>query len=796
MPTHIFSRAFGVSGTLGRCIPKYENGNWLTMDDPVPLNAFTVGSDQVTDPAASFDSLATSFDALKNFLRRNWKLITLTAIVGLALGWTSLVLRPARYESAAVILIDKPRVHFFGNQSVITEATIETLGEMEGQLEILKSDVIAKRVIQKLGLAKDADFLLPRPPALFSALGIAREVPLTEAQRERHLLNAFAASRTVTRIGSAHAAEVGFKSHSPTVAAAVANAIVDEYMADTRSSGRTAARDVGDWLQERLTELRARTAEAEQAVVDFKTKNNIIDVEGKQIVGQQIAEISSQLTKARSQLSDVSARLERALASAREYATSPVKPAMPEMLNNPVSNKLQEQYLELSRLAAEYAERFGADHQATLKLRQRMQEVKVDLVEDIERLSQSLLSDKKILEKRVEDLEAALKASAGSSHANEKDQIRLRQLESAAQSYRALYDGLLRRHSEVRIQEEQPMTTGARILSPASEPLSSTDKKSLLFAAMLALGTTGLGVALSFLREVKDRTFRTSDDIQRRLKGDFIAMIPMWRPSAQSRRLSNRRELVTTRHAHGSQLREDNTFWAFMISPTSTFAEAIGRVKFAILRHAEASDSRIIGFTSVLPNEGASTIAASVVQSLPKSGRTVILVDCDLRHPALTKEIAPKAKIGLQEVLLGTATLDEAILTDEQNGIAFLPGIVDNLEVRPEELLEMPELAKVLTELRQHYDYVIVDLPPLFPMLDVSITDRLIETFIIVVEWGSSKIDTVAHALARCPGVHKRMLGFVLNKVDFGRLSLYDLRAADYYDERRYSNYVLRGAPK
>jgi succinoglycan biosynthesis transport protein ExoP len=575
------------------------------------------------------------------------------------------------------------------------------------------------------------------------------------------------------------------------VAAAVANAIVDEYMTDMRSPGRAAA--VGDWLQERLTELRAKTAEAEQAVVDFKTKSNIIDVEGKQIVGQQIAEINSQLTKARSQLSDVSARLEQALALAREYETSPLKPVMSEMLNNAVSNKLVEQYLELSNLAAEYAERFGADHQATAKLRQRMQEVKANLVQDFQRLSQSLLSDKKILEKRVEDLEAALKASAGSLHDNENIQIRLRELESAAQSYRALYDGLIRRHSEVQIQEEQPMTTGARILSPASEPLSSTKKKSLLIAVMLAVATTGLGVTLSFLREVKDRTFRTSDDIQRRLKGDFIAMIPKWRPSNQSWRPSNRRELV---NADRSELRKDNAFWAFMISPTSAFAEAIGRVKFAILRRSEASDSRIIGFTSVLPNEGASTIAAAVVQSLPKSGRTVILVDCDLRHPALTKEIAPDAKIGVQDVLIGTATLNEAILTDGPSGVAFLPGILDKLQARPEELLEMPELAKVLTELRLRYDYVIVDLPPLFPMLDVSITDRLIDSFIIVVEWGSSKIDTVAHALARCPGVHKRMLGFVLNKVDFSRLSLYDLRAADYYDERRYANYVLRGAPK
>jgi succinoglycan biosynthesis transport protein ExoP len=339
------------------------------------------------------------------------------------------------------------------------------------------------------------------------------------------------------------------------------------------------------------------------------------------------------------------------------------------------------------------------------------------------------------------------------------------------------------------IQEEQPIT-GARMLSPASEPLSKNIKKPLMFAAMMAFGVTGLGVILAFLREIKDRTLRTGDDIQHRLNSDFIALIPTYRPG-RYRRSSYGTSVISRADSIRRQLSDDNAFWAFMLSPTSAFAEAIGRVKFAILRQAESADARIVGFTSVLPNEGASTIAASVVQALTRSGRNVILVDCDLRHPELTREAAPNATVGLQEILMGAATLDEAIITDALGTIAFLPGVVGNLKARPEELLESEALGSVLIELRQRFDYVIVDLPPLFPMLDVSMTDRLIESYVVVVEWGSSKIDTVAHALTRCPGVHKRMLGFVLNKVDFDRLSLYDQRAADYYDARRYSNYLL-----
>jgi succinoglycan biosynthesis transport protein ExoP len=313
-------------------------------------------------------------------------------------------------------------------------------------------------------------------------------------------------------------------------------------------------------------------------------------------------------------------------------------------------------------------------------------------------------------------------------------------------------------------------------------------KTPLLLAFVLAFGATGIGVAISVLRDLKDRTFRTGEDIERQLKSDFIGMIPILRPNSSGIGST----LVTANAGDGRRvLQNNNVYREFMASPTSAFAEAIGRVKFAILR--QTGEGRIVGFTSVLPDEGASTIAIAVAQSLAKSGRSVILVDCDLRHPELTRELSPNAKVGLQEILINGDALEEAIYWDASSGFAFLPGVLQGLKARPEELLETPALLDVLKVLRQRYDYVIVDLPPMFPMLDVSMTDRFIESYIVVVEWGSSRVDTVVHALARCPGVQRRMLGFVLNKVDFNRLRHYDQSAADYYDARRYSNYVLQG---
>jgi succinoglycan biosynthesis transport protein ExoP len=739
-------------------------------------------------------ALASTLEFVRHFIRRRWRLMAFTTLTGIALAVAGLKLVPPKYNATATILIDKQRLNFF-RESVVGDLSIESNAAIEGQVEVLKSDVIAHRVIEQLNLESDADFAMPKPWfGITDALGIAHAAPPRQANRTTFLLETFAKNRTIRRLGASFAIEIGFQSHSAELAAKVANAIADTYMSDVMTARRDAARDAGEWLQERLKGLRAQVAEADAAVVALKRNSAIVDAGGKQITALEVAEISSQLTSARSRLSEVNARLDRARAVAQEYATSEVAPAMTETLSSPLATKLQEQYLELSNRVAEYARRFGHWHEATLKLRQRAQEVRRNLVQDIQRLSQSFLSEKAILEERVHDLEVSLKTAIEKAHDAEQAQVKLRELESIALSYRTLHEGLLNRHTEAVLQQQQPIT-GARIISMASEPSGKNLKKPLIYAAALAFGSLGLGVGLSLLEDIRDRTFRSRGDIELKLKSDFIGMVPTWTANRRALSFAGQTMLAVEGLTPDRQIRRSNSaLWGVTLSPASAFAEAIGSATFAILRNAARKDGRIIGFTSVLPNEGASTVAAAVVQSLAKTGRSVILVDWDLRHPELTRALAPHAKVGLQEVMLGHANLEQAILSDAQTGFAFLPGVITRLAARPEQLLESEALAAVLRELRKRYAYVIVDLPPMFPMLDVSMTDRLIESYVIVVQWGASKIDTVSHALARCQAVHNRMLGLVLNKVDMNRLSLYDQSTAEYYDAARYSNYLLLDA--
>jgi polysaccharide biosynthesis transport protein len=762
----------------------------LQMQDQQDVSSQDEGAGGISQ---LYDSIAAAIGAIRLFLRRHWKINCAASVPFVALGVIIFMMTPVKYVATSTILLDKPRLHLFQQQTVVSDPAIETHAAVEGQLEVMKSDAIAEQVIKKLRLDEDPDFFVPsRTNGLLVRLGLRASTPITQEQRERRYLELFARQRNIRRLGASFAFEVSFQSHSAAQAAAVANAIVEAYTSDMSASRRNASRNASDWLLERLGELRTQASESEKAVVDFSSQNGIVEAGGKLIFGQQITELSSQLTTARSQLFEASSRLSRALAAVLEFATPTANPTVAEITNTPLTMKLIERYSEFANREAEYSKRFGVKHDVTVKLRQSLEEMRTGILNELTRQTRSLRSEKEILEKRVADIGAELKSSIDEKRRADLAQVKLHELESRAQSYRTLYDGLLRRQSETVLQEEQPIT-GARILSLAAPPQNKDNKKLLMVSLGVALGGLVLGFAVSIAKDIKDRTFRTSNDIARKLSAGFTAMIPIWRPEPSS---SPGEEIAFFRDESvrpGDIYHSSGPASAVVDSPASAFADAIGRVKYSLIAQARDTDCQVLAMTSVLGNEGTSTLAAGLAQSLARSGRSVILVDCDMRNPELTRGFAPHATAGLQDLLLGQAKLEDVVLRDPKSGFAFLPGIVGQLRALPEEFLESAALTALIRELRKRYRYIILDLPPIVPILDVVMMDRLINSYILVARWGTTRTDVVADALDRYPQVRDRLMGIILNMVDFKRLNEYDQRTADFHDEKRYSHYLLSG---
>jgi Mrp family chromosome partitioning ATPase len=159
------------------------------------------------------------------------------------------------------------------------------------------------------------------------------------------------------------------------------------------------------------------------------------------------------------------------------------------------------------------------------------------------------------------------------------------------------------------------------------------------------------------------------------------------------------------------------------------------------------------------------------------------LIDFDRHRPALTRTLAPNATVGLFEVLLKDNSFADATWTDPGTGMAFLPMVPRPHSSVVTDIFASEQAEGVFELLRMKYDYVIADLPPLGPMADVRSTSRLIDSYVLVVGWGSTKIGIVKHGLSssNARGVRENMIGAVLNKVDLDTIGRYDTVGKHYY---------------
>jgi len=268
--------------------------------------------------------------------------------------------------------------------------------------------------------------------------------------------------------------------------------------------------------------------------------------------------------------------------------------------------------------------------------------------------------------------------------------------------------------------------------------------------------------------------------VQSVLETECLAMVPLVRNDSLKRLVPEQR-LVDQRMGLKGISCNRTMARTVVDAPFSPYAEAIRSLKLTMDLNIGKEASKVIGFTSCLPSEGKSTVAAGVAELMSKSGSRVILVDCDRRNPSLSQILAPGASVGFGDVVDGKSSLEEAVWTDSASNMSFLPMVVDPASSNWTELLLSERTRLFFEALRLKYDYVVVDLPPLGPPGDVRATSPLIDSYVLVLEWGRTKIDLVRHALGSARGVREKIVGAVLNKVDLRAMKHYDSYSNRYY---------------
>jgi polysaccharide biosynthesis transport protein len=731
-------------------------------------------------------------DAALGFLLRQYLVILFLTLVGGVAGAIFLVVRPPTYTAQAKIFVGTERPQFVQQQSLLADIPFDQ-PHMETQFQILLSRAVLAPVVQKLNLANDPEFG-SHPVGLIQRVFQVFTNP-TSAEPKLDPTETAIATLTdrlsINRVGYSFLIEIGASSQSAEKSAQIATAVATAYIEDQQESKREAHRSASAWLQERLQQLAEQSTAADRAVVEFSQEHDIVSADGKRIDEQTLTDLNTRLVAARSLSSELLARSTRIESIIRNWDpnASTNDAFSDDIVLGAIGNQggqilgsLRVEYLEASRREAEWSAKYGRNHGAVVNLRKKLQDLRTSTLEELRRVASATRNDHAIAKERESETEKQLNQVLSQSRVANKAQITLRELESRAKTYHSLYESFLQRYTG-GVQQDSFPHEESRLVSLASGLTTKVKPKPLYVFAFSLIGGIALGVGVGLLRDLMDRVFRTRTQVQSLLQIPCVAMVPLLKTSR-----SRRRQLPVKTSGDRIVARDASVFWRVVDTPFSIFAESIRSIKLAT-HYCGKGPNKVIGFTSALPNEGKSTIAAAVAQLTAKAGRRVIMVDCDLRIPSLSRRLAPNATVGIGDVISGARSLEETVWKDPATDFFFLPAI-RTAPMFSSEVLGSELTKSLIDSLRASFDLVIVDLPPLVPIVDARAAAHLVDGMILVIEWGRTKINIVRHALDTAPNLQRAIIGAVLNKTNMDNLPQYDVRHKGMYKNEYYARYT------
>jgi polysaccharide biosynthesis transport protein len=736
-------------------------------------------------PAVEGDSDPGSASMLKvrDFLGRQWRLISLVTGLAIIVGAIYIAIAPTRYTAQADMIIDTKRVTWTPTEMASEDRNVEDAA-VESEIETTKSEKVAIAVIRRLHLNEDPEFV-------GAGRGLTRRIlslfKMTRPQQEpsndevmRGVLASVKGNLRVTRLGRSYIEQIAYTSLDRDKAATIANAFADAYIEDQLQAKFEATRRASAWLEQRIGELRQQASDAFKAVQDFKSENSIIiGVDGKLASEVELDQLGIALAKARADTSQARAKLDRisrVLEQRSDKASLTIPdPVVTDALSNPVITKLREQFLDDQNKESEWSARYGSDHQAARNLRAEMDALQRSIWDEISRIAESYKSELQIAKSQEEAIDKRMIEVFQQSGAARQSQVRLRELETAANTYRGIYETFLSRFTQ-SVQQQSFPSTEARVVTVASPPGSPSSPKIALTLALATICGLGLGVMSAFAREQMDRQIHTRAQLEKLLGASCLAVLPAF----PEKRATLGKPRTTQNSTAFRQISE--------ATPFSATAEALRYIKVAIDLHP--TGGKVIGIVSALPGEGKTTVAAAFAAFLGKSDARTLVVDADLRNPSMTKTLGYTNAPSLLNMVVDKSDFHDLVITDSKFKFDFLPSSTQTKPSNSSDILNSPAMKDMLKGAKRDYDYVLVDLPPILPVVDVKAVAHLFDAFILVVEWGSTSTDEILKAVAASPILSERLLGAVLNKADEAVM-----RRFEGYSDRRYTYYTNETIP-
>ena len=702
------------------------------------------------------------------FLARRLTIIGTIAACLTLVGIGVLQITPI-YSASALVLVGQRENKVLDPEALVGGLTMDT-ATIENQIQILRSTSLAERVVVKLNLARDPEFMRGQNSWLaylnpLNWLGGDGEKAAAKADRKPStidpaLLKRFASRLTVAAQGRSSVIRVTYDSANREKAALIANTIVDQYLEAQLETKFDATKRTTAWLDGRLAQLAEQVRRAENAVEQYKIENELGDASnGTTLAGEQLSELNGQIVLARSNLAEQEAKYRQV--NSLFKAGSDVE-SIAAVINSPLISTLRGQQAELMRKEAELATKYGDRHPQMVALRDEKKNLDAKIEEEVKRIIKNLSNEVAVAKARLNSLETSLREIQGTTNSQGKASVKLRELEREANSLRAHYEQT-RKNLTGTAGQEQIQSADAQPVGRATPPTDASFPNKPMVMGVTLLGSAILGMLLALLIERLDSGFRTGVEVERVLHMANLAVVPKIK---------------------GEKLVADR----IVNKPLSAFSEAVRSVYSGLQLSNVDRPPKVVLVTSSVPHEGKTSLAVSLGRIASKGGARVILIDGDLRHPSVSGQFSPRRpNAGLVEVLAGKCELASVLHRDPISPLEFVP--VAAPPSNPADLLGSQSMRRMVEVLRQHYDLVIIDAAPVLPVSDTRLLARLADKIVYVVRWDATPREAVISGLKLLHDINADIAGTVLNQADMRRHAIYGYGSQSYGYGTKYTRY-------
>lgn len=644
-----------------------------------------------------------------------------------------------------------------------------------GEMEVLKSRELARKIIDNLHLEQYEEFNPRlRKPGFLAKFSLRSLLPETwkeatglvkidsrtakekEEARLTGLTDTFLSKLTVSQIKHSQVINVAFESENPKLAAKIANEVADKYIVGQLQAKFDATKKATDWLNDQLGELKQKVESSERAVEQYRTTHALLRV-GKDmgLSQQQLSEVNSQLIIARAQRAEAEVKYQQIEGIARSGRDLD---SVGEVLNSALISNLRQQESDMQHKYSEMLVEYGSRHPRMIQMQAELEDIQAKVSSEVKKIVAGLRHNMEVARAREGSLLGSLRQMESKTSGSNQAEVQLHALEREATANRALFETFLGRFKETA-STQGIAQADARVISFAEIPLGASFPNKNRMLKISLIGAILFAVALVFALEMLNPGVRSPEQVQELFNMSTLGIVP---------KVMDAKVLP---HEY------------LLAKPQSSLAEAVNTLRISLSLLNPDAQIKSLLVSSSIPGEGKSTLATLIAKHSASAGQRVVLVDTDLRHPNIGKMFKLKeGALGLTDLLMHhDLSLNAVLVDDEKTGMKILTR-GKSAFVNPVDLFASQRMKSIVDDLREQFDLVVLDSPPIMAVPDARILTGLVDKTIFVLNWDSTPkkvVHSALHSLTK--DGHANVAGIVLQQVNLQQYGRYGYGGSGYY---------------